>query len=287
VGPRPGPRRPAIGASDRPLRVVHIIDSLGSGGAEHNLVNLLAAVERGAFEHHVVALYRDDTLARRLREAGAAVSVLGGRGPRDAPRLLTRLSSAIKGANPALVHTQLVTSDLLGRAAVLLSARRPVLSTLQNRPYDPVAISTEFPTAFLSGAIRRADRWLGARTKTRYIAVSEGVRSSTSASRHRPRADWWSQLGRSLAISQEGVPSGTEARRALLGLRGNNPSVSLVTRQKGLSTRRCDGLIAPKSYGRAAHLVPARHAEHPSYISARKLTQRLTEGRFGIRSSGY
>jgi glycosyltransferase involved in cell wall biosynthesis len=218
---------------------VHVIDGLGPGGAEHNLANLLVAGDRRAFDHHVVALYRDDTLASRLREVGAAVSVLGGRGPRDAPRVLLRLRSVIRNADPDLVHTQLVMSDILGRAAVLLNARRPVLSTLQNRPYDPVAVGTEIPTAFLSAAIRRADRWLGAWTKTRYVAVSESVRLS-----------YIRELGiaperievvyNSVDISQfrkkDASPAERKARRAALGL-SDAPlllNVARHTRQKGL-----------------------------------------------------
>jgi glycosyltransferase involved in cell wall biosynthesis len=158
--------------------VVHVIDSLGPGGAENNLVNLLVGGDNSAFEHHVFGLYRDTTLASRLNDAGIPVTMLGGSGPRAAVSLIAALAPHIRAVDPQVVHTQLVMSDLVGRIAVLGGAARSMLSTLQNRPYDPEAIGTEFRSATIARVIRRLDRWLGKRTRTRYLAVSESVRSS-------------------------------------------------------------------------------------------------------------
>lgn len=240
MGPGPGPRRPAI-ENRRPLRVLHVIDGLGPGGAERNLVNLLVATDRGAFDHHVVTLYRDDTLASHLRNAGISVFMLGGQGPRAAPRILLHLVSVIRRIDPDLVHTQLVMSDLLGRAAVLLGARRPLLSTLQNRPYDSEAMRTEIPSATFARLIRQLDRWLGALTKTRYIAVSDSVRASYMRQLGIP-PERIQVLYNSVDLSvfrQEQV-SATErkARREALG-QGDGPlllNVGRHTEQKGLLT---------------------------------------------------
>jgi len=221
------------------LRVVHVIDGLGPGGAEHNLVNLLVAGDREPFEHHVVALYQDDTLAIRLKQAGVAVSMLGGSGPRAALGLVPRLMALIRKVNPQLVHTQLVMSDLVGRIAVSLGASHPMLSTLQNRPYDPEAIGTEIPSAILARAIRRADRWLGALTKTRYLAVSESVRASYIRELH-IAPERIEVLYNSVDLSKFHWEAMSEderrTRRERLGL-GEGPlllNVARHTRQKGL-----------------------------------------------------
>lgn len=221
------------------MRVVHVIDSLGSGGAEHNLVNLLLAGDRSSFQHHVVALYHDDSLGERLRNAGINVLVVGGQGPRDLTRILGRVTAAIKADAPNLVHTQLVMSDLIGRAAVLLSGRRPMLSTLQNRPYDPEASGIEIPSAVLAMALRLADRWLGRLTRTRHIAVSEAVRSSYARHMGIPSERIeviYNSVDLTAFRPRTGSPSEKMARRQALGI-GEAPlllNVARHTRQKGL-----------------------------------------------------
>jgi len=47
----------------KPLRVLHIIESLGRGGAERQLANLLLAHDRGAIRPSVVALNPPPDLA--------------------------------------------------------------------------------------------------------------------------------------------------------------------------------------------------------------------------------
>lgn len=225
----------------RRIRVVHVTDSLGPGGAEHNLVNLLAAGDREAFDHHVVALYRDDALAGRLREAGARVTVLGGSGLRDAPRLLVPLVSLLSESDPELVHTQLVLSDVLGRAATLLGGRRwPTLSTLQNRSYDPEAIGVEMPSKLVSNLIRLADRWLGRLARTRYIAVSSSVRSSYVRELG-IRPEWIEVIHNSVDVASIRKQAASQVERieyrAALGA-GQAPlllNVARHTPQKGLS----------------------------------------------------
>jgi glycosyltransferase involved in cell wall biosynthesis len=147
--------------------------------------------------------------------------------------------SAIGRIDPDLVHTQLVMSDLLGRAAVLLGVRRPIVSTLQNRSYDPEAMRTEIPSASLAWVIRRLDRWLGAVTKTRYIAVSDSVRRSyvreLGIAPERIQVIY-NSVDLSVFQSEQLSASGRKARREALGL-GEGPlllNVGRHTGQKGL-----------------------------------------------------
>ncbi len=158
------------------IRVLHVIESLGRGGAERSLVDRVARGDPGRLRHHVVALLSDDALVPELRAAGAAVDVLGGRGRRDLPSLTARLAALIRRVRPDVVHTQLVSADIAGRAAALLGGGVPVVSTLQNMPYDPRA--HEVPAGWRGSLIKHADAALGRWTRTRYLAVSEAVRAS-------------------------------------------------------------------------------------------------------------
>jgi glycosyltransferase involved in cell wall biosynthesis len=164
-------------AGDR-IVVVHVAESLGRGGAERNLVDRIVTGDQGRFVHHVVSLMADDALASELRVAGATLHLFAGRGLRDLPRLMLRLTVLLRRLRPDVVHTQLVTADIAGRLASLLAGRPPVVSTLQNMPYDPRAQGSELPRGWRGGLVKRADRLLGRWTRTRFVAVSSAVRDS-------------------------------------------------------------------------------------------------------------
>ncbi len=117
AGPGPRPGAPETG---RRLRVAHVIDSLaGSGGAENRLVDEVVALT-GRFDQVVVRLFEQDFLEARLAEAGVPVVALGfraGRAARTWPVVARRLGGALRGWRPDVVHTSLVTGNLVGQLA--------------------------------------------------------------------------------------------------------------------------------------------------------------------------
>jgi glycosyltransferase involved in cell wall biosynthesis len=119
------------------LKVAHVIDSLaGSGGAENRLVDEVVALAP-RFDQVVVRLFEKDDLDGRLTAAGVDVVPLGfraGRAARTWPLAALRLRAELRRWRPDVVHTSLVTANLVGQ----LAARRlgvPVVSTF-NRTGD-------------------------------------------------------------------------------------------------------------------------------------------------------
>jgi glycosyltransferase involved in cell wall biosynthesis len=112
-------RRPGARETGR-LRVAHVIDSLaGSGGAENRLVDEVVALT-GRVDQVVVRLFEQDFLEARLAEAGVPVVALGfraGRAARTWPVVARRLAGALRGWRPDVVHTSLVTGNLVGQLA--------------------------------------------------------------------------------------------------------------------------------------------------------------------------
>ena len=104
--------------SGRRLRVAHVIDSLaGSGGAENRLVDEVVALT-GRFDQVVVRLFEQDFLEARLAEAGVPVVALGfraGRAARTWPVVARRLGGVLRDWRPDVVHTSLVTGNLVGQ----------------------------------------------------------------------------------------------------------------------------------------------------------------------------
>jgi sugar transferase (PEP-CTERM/EpsH1 system associated) len=119
---------------DGRIRVCYVIDDLGIGGAQRQLVELAGALPKDRYAVHVVSLSTDKTeQAAPLRQAGVAVTLIDQQGAKLAS--VGRLVRALRRWRPAIVHTWLFTADLYGRLAARAAGVPVVLSAV--RSVDP------------------------------------------------------------------------------------------------------------------------------------------------------
>jgi glycosyltransferase involved in cell wall biosynthesis len=209
------------------LRVAHVIDSLaGSGGAENRLVDEVVALA-DRFDQVVVRLFEQDALDGRLAAAGIEVVPLGfraGRAARTWPLASRRLQAVLRAWRPDVVHTSLVTGNLVGQ----LAARRsglPVVSTF-NRTGDLAQIRGLLPgqaswkARVMHGVTARVARWSG----THYRAVGASALRTNCASLGLPTER--------ASVVPRGIDVGDvePARRADLGIPADAPLVVNVAR---------------------------------------------------------
>jgi glycosyltransferase involved in cell wall biosynthesis len=160
------------------IRVLHVIDSLGTGGAERQLVLTLLRSSNVEFQHTVCALGAAGTYGEMLRARGIPVVALDRSPRREAVRTLRELRGVIDRTAPDLIHVSLYYAGILGRVAGRL-AGKPVVTTLVNTTYEP-EWSRDNPrlTPLKVAAVRGIDgltaRWWG----TWFVAVTEAVRTS-------------------------------------------------------------------------------------------------------------
>lgn len=88
----------------RPIRILHVVDSLGKGGLENGLVNLISRLDPHRFEHVVCAMRRLGPNAERLEAAGARVVCLAGE--TGAHFQIGALIRKIREVSPDLVHSR-------------------------------------------------------------------------------------------------------------------------------------------------------------------------------------
>jgi glycosyltransferase involved in cell wall biosynthesis len=172
----------------RKLQIAYLIDHMGPGGAQENLLSLIENRSAG-IEAEVYSL-RDRTLptvAARLARAGVRHRTLGLTGP--APLAPMRLRRWLRSDAPDLLHTFLDVSNSVGPACVATMTRpRPrVIRHIDNDPYRHYRWITRRGLALL-------EPWVSA-----HIAVSPAL---AAASR---------RLLRSAHI--EVVPPGIDLRR--------------------------------------------------------------------------
>lgn len=111
----------------RPVKVAHVIWSLGLGGAEQVVLGLVRNMDRSRYQPIVICLDDKGPFASGAEEAG--VPVLELKKKRGADFLLPfRLAGLLREQKVKLVHTHLFNGHLWGRLAALI-AGLPVVST--------------------------------------------------------------------------------------------------------------------------------------------------------------
>jgi len=87
------------------IRVMHVVDSLGQGGLENGLANVIVGSDPDCFEHIVLALRRLGPTADRLLNHGVQVECLE-RSPRRSRFQAFSLTRAIRSFRPDIVHSR-------------------------------------------------------------------------------------------------------------------------------------------------------------------------------------
>lgn len=105
-----------------PLHVLHLIKSLGRGGAETLLVEAARIADPARVVHHVgYFLPWKDQLVPALQAAGARVECFGGRSSAAILLRAPRVAAAIRQHHIDIVHAHLPVSGAVGRIAARLA----------------------------------------------------------------------------------------------------------------------------------------------------------------------
>jgi hypothetical protein len=147
------------------LKVLHVITSLGQGGAEGCLVRLVLADSGNT--HIVVSLLDEGIHGAALRAGGIRVHSLRLPRGRVTPGAFFRLVQILKNERPDVVQTWLYHADFLGGVAARLSGVRRVFWGIRNTLIDPVKapVSTVW--------VVRICAWLSRWIPTRIVSCSE------------------------------------------------------------------------------------------------------------------
>lgn len=225
------------------LRVIHLVDSLGLGGAEVMLSQTLPVLAQRGVDVRVRAICHPDTLERSLAAAGVDVRTLTTRDHPstlgDRAHYLGALLAELVRAPADVVHSHLFHPALVGRLAVLLRARRGprLVTTLHNPDY-----SNMVGVPGWKRRARRAVDWATTLASTdALVAVSKGVRRDFEA--HMGNTGVWGRIDvirnaidvEALASAIDGIDRA--GARAELGIAPEDfaiLAIGRVTHQKNL-----------------------------------------------------
>lgn len=153
------------------IRILHLIEDLGRGGAEKRLLNDLKNLDGNRFVNYVYYLFPNNALEEEFNLLGIQTRQLNFKNGVVNFISIVKLLFFIKSEEIDIIHTQLFYADILGRIIGFVT-HRPVITTVQSSIY-------EANVDFLYSKKRLlVDRLTSRLFNTKFIAVSEFVRSS-------------------------------------------------------------------------------------------------------------
>lgn len=213
-----------MGGGQSTPRTLHVIDSLGPGGAEHSLVELLVALRPSLDPAIAVFKTRPDDAALTARAQAARIPV----------HVVTRtgLRRVIKRLRPDVVHTTLVASDIATRLAAWRTGI-PVVTSLVNTTYDRVRRSDPAVSSPKLSLVQAVDGWTARRLTTSFHAITEAVRDAAVRDLRIDPARV-TVIPRGRDTRRLGAPSAARraSTRAALGIDEDSPVIVTVGRQE-------------------------------------------------------
>ncbi len=197
----------------RPLRIGHVIWSLGLGGAEQVVIQLAAESVRRGHEVSVFTLNAPGTFARQAEAAGVRVVSVAKRSRYDLT-VLARLAAGFRRARLDVVHTHLWGAHVWGRLGAALARVPVVIATEHN-------LDTWKPRGYFL-----VDRAL-AHLTTQLVAVSGPVQEFYES--RRVARGRWTVIRNGIGVAPE-APRRLGAAHRALGLAEGDRVVGWVGR---------------------------------------------------------
>lgn len=162
----------------RKLRILFVIESLGGGGTERSLAELLPYLRQADIAPIVACFYRREGVESEVIVQGFDVRFLKGAG---LAAWVWQLRKIIKIEKPDIIHTMLYNANLAGRIAALGSSAT-VISSLVSTPYEPVRFRDPRIKAYKIRLVQMLDAFTSRCFTMHFHAVSQAVKDAAVSS---------------------------------------------------------------------------------------------------------
>lgn len=156
------------------MKVLFVINSMGAGGAERSLAQMVPGFAERGIDSTIVCLSGARTeVGTESRDLPVRYLSAGGWFAR-----LRELRAVIEAEQPDVVHTTLFDSDIIGRIATV-GRDVPVITSLVNTSYDSSRLSDPNITAWKLHIVRHIDGFTARRFTDHFHALTEPVKASS------------------------------------------------------------------------------------------------------------
>jgi glycosyltransferase involved in cell wall biosynthesis len=115
-------------------RIVHVLDSLATGGAERIAVDLAIEQVKSGHDLHIYCISSEGELAQQAREAGVKVTNFA-KPPGLSLRTILAVARKLRGDRPEVVHTHNPAAHYYGALAAFFAS----IPTILNTRHSPVS----------------------------------------------------------------------------------------------------------------------------------------------------
>lgn len=155
------------------MKVLYVIDGLGTGGAERSLAEMLPPLQSAGFVPAVFYLYeRQEGVEDDVRRLGVEVRLLEG------GLLISRVAALrrhITRIRPDVIHTTIYQSNLIGRLAAA-GCGIPLLTSLITMPFAPIRRLDPHISRWRLSSARAVDRAAARHLTTHFHAITQAVK---------------------------------------------------------------------------------------------------------------
>lgn len=158
-----------------PTKVLHVIPTLGRGGAERQLVDICRYSNPKVLQHSVVTLFNKNLLLSELQDRGILVTSLNLEGKHPWIKGAIGLRKLIRNLKPDVIHSWLMDGHVTASLANRLGGSFPSVGSIQCADYDEDTIRYSGWPRYKVEIFRQIESWSCSRNSSRWIPCSDFV----------------------------------------------------------------------------------------------------------------
>lgn len=164
--------------SSKPVKILHLIPTLMSGGAERQLANVVRGTAPGLFDHVVCVIDNAEFFGPGIREAGYRVNEFKISEKRPFLKAASRFRAFVNKENPDIIHSRLYDANIAARLAILFSKSIPIITSLELADYEPEIIRIGGWNPHKVRGLKAIDKITASLAKPWYVPCSNFVKNS-------------------------------------------------------------------------------------------------------------
>ena len=137
----------------RPLRVMHVITDLDTGGAEMMLYKVLSQMQQIGVHSEVISLQDIGAVGGKISRLGVKVHALNMSKKVPSPLAVWRLAKLLKRSQPDVIQTWMYHANLVGGLAAKMAGKIPVVWGIHHSNFDMKRVKKRTLLTMRAGAL--------------------------------------------------------------------------------------------------------------------------------------
>lgn len=161
-----------------PIKILHLIPTLASGGAERLLVDVISNTSKEDFEHIVCVINKADFFASQLHRNGFKIIPLNEFEKHPFLSSSWKLRKIINRYKPDIIQSWLYDANIVARLAKIGKREISLITSIHSPDYDAETIKAGNSSSYKVEVLRIIDKITARMTKPHFVCCSQFVADS-------------------------------------------------------------------------------------------------------------